>query len=119
MAEKFEVSIEAERFIHNDLSNCAWGMRENMRKKIDADETDSIYFDMMGSLIFSAFAIEAQLNFVGWKVLGDGWPERANIREKINLLREVLKVEIVMGQATVANSCKVKTPARHLGSRKA
>jgi hypothetical protein len=94
MAEKFEIQMEAERFIHNDLESCASGLRDAMHKKIDSDDRTGLYFEMMGSLVFSAFAIEAKVNFVGWKHLGNGWPERANLREKINLLIEVLPLDL-------------------------
>lgn len=93
MAKKFQVHIEAERFIHNDLSNCAWGMREDMRKKFDSGETEGVHFDMMGALVFLAFSIEAKINFIGWKILEDGWPERANLKEKIHLIYKVLDIE--------------------------
>lgn len=98
MVEKFEVHIHAERFIHNDLSNCAFAMNEIVERKIAANERDGIYFEMMSSLMFSAFALEAKINFVGWKVLESGWPERSNLREKINLLLKVLSLELSWGE---------------------
>lgn len=93
MAKKFQVHTEAERLIHNDLSNCAWGMREDMNKKFESGETAGVYFDMMGALIFLAFSIEAKINFIGWKILEDGWPERASLKEKINLIYKVLDLD--------------------------
>ncbi len=52
---------------------------------------------MMASLVFYAFTVEAKVNFVGWKVLEDGWPERANFREKIRLIAKVLNMELDWG----------------------
>jgi hypothetical protein len=79
---RYEVLLEAERFIHNDLSNCAWNFQQLVHKKIEKGEREGIYHFMLASLIFSAFSIEAKLNFVGWRYLADGWPERARVRTR-------------------------------------
>ena len=52
---------------------------------------------MMASLVFCAFSIEAKINFIGWKVLENGWPDRTNFREKVDLLRKFLGVELDWG----------------------
>jgi hypothetical protein len=108
LAKKYEVRIEAERFIHNDLSNCSWDFQQRTKKKFENGEMEGVYHDMMASLVFSAFSIEAKLNFVGWKVLGDGWPERANIREKVNLLNEVLSCGFDWGARPLQTVAKLK-----------
>ena len=97
MAEKFEVWIEAERFIHNDLSNCAYDFRNRAQEKIESGQTDGVYHDMMAALVFCAFSVEAKVNFVGWRCLQSGWPERANLREKIELLNKVLSLDLSWG----------------------
>ncbi len=107
MAEKYEVRIEAERFIHNDLSNCANVMRKIMGKKFESQETDGVYSVMMSSLIFSAFSIEAKVNFVGWKVLEKGWPERASLTEKIDLLIKVLPIDLKWGERPLQTIAKL------------
>ncbi len=108
MAEKFEVRVEAERFIHNELSNCAWDFQQRMQSQIENDERAGIYHTMLASLVFSAFSIEAKVNFVGWKVLRDGWPEKANLREKLNLLNEVLKMDLSWGKLPLQTILKLK-----------
>ena len=107
MTERFDVRIEAERYIHNDLSNCAFGMMEVMRKKIESEETAGIYFEMMSSLIFTAFTIEAKINFVGWKVLEKGWPERDCLHEKIDLLIRELNLKIKWGERPLQTIAKL------------
>lgn len=94
MAKKFEVRTQAERYIHNDLSNCAYSFASATDLKIETGNTDGVYHDMMAALVFTAFSIEAKVNFVGWKVLEDGWPERSNLREKIDLLAKVLELSL-------------------------
>ncbi len=107
MAEKYEVRIEAERFIHNDLSGCAHEMLQIMRRINLPDETGGVFFVMMSSLIFSAFSIEAKVNFVGWKVLEKGWPERASLTEKIDLLIKVLPLDLKWGERPLQTIAKL------------
>ncbi|MGR3659671.1 MAG: hypothetical protein ACU0CA_00580 [Paracoccaceae bacterium] len=108
MAEKFEIKIAAERYIHNDLSNCSWQFQKMIHKKIASGEREGVYHYMMASLIFSAFSFEAKLNFVGWKILGEGWPERANFREKLTLLAEKLKLELNWGERPLQTMSQLK-----------
>jgi hypothetical protein len=108
VAKKYEVRIEAERFIHNDLSNCAWDLQKRMQKQFDEDTTAGVYHTMMASLVFSAFSIEAKVNFVGWKTLKDGWPERANLREKIDLLNEILELGLDWGERPLQSVAQLK-----------
>ncbi|WP_137701546.1 hypothetical protein [Marimonas lutisalis] len=97
MAEKYLVRTEAERFIHNDLSNAAYFLHDLARDKERKNERDGIGLVTMAGLVFSAFSIEAKVNFVGWKVLKSGWPERAPIAEKIELLNHVLGASLTWG----------------------
>ena len=63
------------------------------KSKIDSGNTEGIYHDFMAGLIFSCFSLEAKINFVGWRVFRNGWPERASLNEKIELLLVQLKLE--------------------------
>ena len=94
MPQKYEQRIQAERFIHNDLANCSFTFAKRMKEQIDSGKTTGLYPDMMASLIFSSFENEAKVNFVGWSVLENGWPERASIVAKIDLLLVVLKINL-------------------------
>ena len=108
MADKYLLQAEAEHFIHNDLSNCSWDFQKRMRNQIDSDDRLGIYHTMMASLIFSAFSIEAKLNFVGLKTLGKGWPERASLREKVDLLLVHLNVDLSWGQRPLQTIARLK-----------
>lgn len=94
MVQKYEVTTTAERYIYNELSNCAHWFYEAMEDKFASGKTTGCALDMMATLVFTAFSNEAKINFVGFKVLEDGWPERANLREKIDLLRKVLPLKL-------------------------
>ncbi len=108
MSKKFEVRTQAERFIHNDLSSCAHSFERATREKIATGETEVVYYDMMAALVFTAFSIEAKVNFIGWKTLEDGWPERANLKEKIDLLRHVLDLDLDWGTRPLQTISQLK-----------
>jgi len=108
MAEKYLLQIEAERFIHNDLSNCSWDFQQRMRSQIEADDRAGLYHTMMASLVFSAFSMEAKLNFVGWRIFGRGWPERASLREKIELLHVHLDLRWSWAERPLQTIAKLK-----------
>lgn len=109
MATKFEIRTEAERYIHNDLSGCSWDFQQRIQKQFDNGDTEGVYHNMMASLVFSAFSIEAKVNFVGWKVLENGWPDRANLREKIDLLQSVLTLELDWGTRPLQTLLQLKS----------
>ena len=92
MAEKFEVYVEAERFIHNDISSVAFHLYELVERRLVEDARDGIALEMTACLTFYAFAIEAKVNFVGWKIFGDEWPERKPLKEKINKICDDLSI---------------------------
>lgn len=116
MSKKFEISVEAERFIHNDLSNCAFTFSGRTEAKFESGETAGVYHDMMASLVFCAFAIEAKVNFVGWKTFEEGWPERAPFDEKVRLLNKYLNCDLDKGKRplqTVSKLMKLRNTLAH------
>lgn len=79
-----------------------------MKEQFDSGNTEGVYHTMMASLVFSAFSVEAKVNFIGWKVLGDGWPDRANLLEKIDLLTKVLGLNLDRGARPLQTISKLK-----------
>ncbi|MDP5085369.1 MAG: hypothetical protein NWQ23_08105 [Yoonia sp.] len=108
MSKKYEVRITAERFIHNELSTCAWHFQDIANTKVQSGKREGLALDMMASLVFCAFSIEAKVNFVGWKTLQDGWPERTNLREKIDLLRKTLNLNIDWSERPLQTIAQLK-----------
>lgn len=94
MAKRYEVSIEAEHFIHNDLSNCAHWFQEVAIQKNSSGGGEGLALDIMACLVFTAFSVEAKVNFVGWKILQNDWPERRNLRDKIEILNAQLQLNL-------------------------
>ena len=92
MADKFEVHVEAERLIHNELGSVAHHLKETLTKKIASGDREGVGLEMIACLIFLAFEFEAKVNFVGWKLLEDEWNERAALEKKTNRLCNELKM---------------------------
>ena len=95
--EKYLLRAKGERFIHNELASTAWGFRQSMHAKLESGNTEGVYYDMLGSLAFFAFANEARINFVGWWTLKEDWPERAKFRKKINILVQSVPLRMEWG----------------------
>ncbi|MHA6265001.1 hypothetical protein ACXYMO_17515 [Arenibacterium sp. CAU 1754] len=84
------------------------GTLKKSMKKFSEEKRTGVGYDMTACLLFSAFSIEAKINFVGWKVLEKGWPERANLREKIDLLNEILGLDLNWGTKPLQTLAKLK-----------
>jgi len=108
MAVKYRVLTEAERLIHNDLSATASFFQRRVKEQGDKGEMGGIYQNMMASLVFCAFSIEAKVNFVGWSVLNDSWDERAKLKEKIKRLDKALELGFSWGNEPLQTIKKLK-----------
>ncbi len=117
MGSKFKYEVEAEILIHNDLENAAYWFSQTVAKKDKGEiEPGGIALDTKAALVFLAFGLEARVNFIGWKILDDGWPERANFWEKMQLLSKVLDFVVDKGKepwATVAVLKKFRDTLAH------
>lgn len=116
MTRKSEIAVEFERHIHGDLGNCAFYFLNTANEKYENDKPEGIYLDMMATLVFSAFSIEAKVNFVGWKMLADGWPEKASFWEKCSLLAQLYDFQVDRGQRpwqTISQLVKLRNILAH------
>lgn len=107
MAGKFRLRIEAERLIHSDLSNTARHLSNTVRQQWKENSTSGVSLMTSAALVFVAFSIEAKVNFVGWKVLEDGWPERASFKEKLALIYQQLGLELEKGKDPIQTVSKL------------
>ncbi|WP_039018997.1 hypothetical protein [Halocynthiibacter namhaensis] len=108
MTKKVEVHLEAERYIHNVLSGCSFTLQNRMNDQFESAETTGVYHTMMACLVFVAFTVEARVNFIGQKVFGEGWPEKANLEEKIELLNVHLGIGLCRGDRPLQTILKLK-----------
>jgi hypothetical protein len=79
---KYRVRDQArkELHIHNDLSNAANHFKDEIDRK-DAAGLPGVAFDQMACAVMLAFAFEAKLNCLGWKLIPN-WNERQSFPNK-------------------------------------
>jgi hypothetical protein len=77
---------------HNDLFNLAFHHIETMRGKQARGEAEGLALDSLSSLIATAFAVEAVINFVGARNVA-GWVERRSPTAKLAQLCDVLDIQ--------------------------
>lgn len=75
--EKFVVKIRKDMriYIHNDLMNAADHLKRKIDERIKNGDRDGIGLDIMACLTIMAFAFEAQIKFLGHKLI-ENWEER-------------------------------------------
>jgi hypothetical protein len=78
-------------YIHNDLSNAAYYHKRAIDAKIASNEQDGIGFECMACLIALAFTVEAQINFLGFKLI-PRWNEREAFHRKVDAVLTQLRV---------------------------
>ncbi|MEI8719786.1 hypothetical protein [Mesorhizobium sp. ISC11] len=89
--EKVRVRIKENKkvYIHNDLSNAAYYFRARIRERFKARDHEGLGHEVMACLTMIAFAIEANVNFIGSKVMNP-WDEALPTKEKMKLVSQKL-----------------------------
>jgi len=87
---KMRVLIEREIVdnIHNDLSNTAHYFKKRVLERLANDDRDGIFLEMMATLTMTAFAFEANLNFLGMTKNVPKWRGK-NLDDKLTTLLEL------------------------------
>ncbi|NRG18084.1 hypothetical protein HPQ64_10320 [Rhizobiales bacterium] len=80
-------------YIHNDLKNTAFHFKKRIVERMGNNDREGIFLEMTAALTMTAFALEACVNFVGDRVLGDRWRERASYWQKVKLVFEELGIQ--------------------------
>jgi len=95
MSKKFEVKIkdDAHIYIHNTLENAAYWLKEKIEDRINKGDRDGIGLEIMACLVMIAFAFEAKINFLGFKVF-NSWEERQPYLKKFERVAKKLAVEV-------------------------
>ncbi len=91
---RMEVELErsVKDYIHNDIANAAHHLMKTIEARLEKDDRDGIFLDMMAALTMIAFAVEANLNFIGDRVVED-WKERQSGEKKWAQVLEKLGIE--------------------------
>ncbi|MET4686263.1 hypothetical protein [Sinorhizobium fredii] len=94
MEERVKVKVKAKSqvYIHNDLANNAYYLRKKIHERLAKGETEGISLEMTACLVMIAFALEAQINFLGWKLI-EKWKEFAPTLEKLQQVAKQLGVD--------------------------
>jgi hypothetical protein len=75
---KAKITQKKNVYIHNDLSQSAFYFKALIERKLADGNRDGIAYDYMACAAMIAFAFEANLNFMGYKVIKD-WNEMAKL----------------------------------------
>jgi len=70
-------------YVHNDLAGAAYHFKQTIEAKLAADDRKGIAFDYMACLLLLAFTFEAQINFLGLKLINN-WKERQPFDDKVD-----------------------------------
>lgn len=91
---KIRVKLDEQRhiYIHNDLSNAAFYFKQRIYERIKADDREGISLEIMACLTMIAFAVEAKINFLGYRLIPN-YPERAPYWEKVKKVTSQLGVK--------------------------
>jgi hypothetical protein len=86
---RIRVRRQASRHVypHNDLRQAAYHFKTQIDARFAANDLKGISYDILAELVFLAFSIEAQVNFLGSKLVA-GWKERDCVDDKF---KKVLK----------------------------
>lgn len=79
-------------YIHNDLSNAAYHFKTEIERKNSEGAREGIYFDYMACLVMLAFALEAKINFIGYKLFDGEWRERSPYFDKVEAIFDRLSI---------------------------
>lgn len=78
-------------YVHNDLSNAARHFILQINDKLKREDLQGIAFEYMACMVMLAFAFEAKINFLGYKLI-DSWKERQPFDDKVNNVFDHLRV---------------------------
>src|SRR4051794_4731492 len=94
-AEKFVVKIRKDMriYIHNDLMNAADFLKGKIDERSKKGDLDGLGLEIMACLTIIAFAFEAQMNFIGFKLIPN-WEERKPYLLKFERVAKKLGVAI-------------------------
>jgi hypothetical protein len=104
---KAKLKMEYNDRIHNDLSNGAWYFEKRVRERIAADDREGVGLEMVAALTMSAFAMEANLNFIGSSVINE-WDDWASFGKKLKKVLAALKLNPDMTARPYASVDRLK-----------
>lgn len=94
---RFRIQEHKDLYIHNDLANAAFYFKERISERLKNDDREGVGIEMMACLTMIAFAVEARMNFLGYKLI-EKWKERAPYMVKVEKVTKRLGVAPDFGE---------------------
>lgn len=88
---RFRIQEHKDIYVHNDLANAAFYFKERIGERLKNNDRNGVGIEMMACLTMIAFAVEARVNFLGYKLI-DKWDERAPYMVKVKKVTRFLDV---------------------------
>ncbi|WP_374964432.1 hypothetical protein [Spongiibacter tropicus] len=101
-----KVEREVRVYIHNDLSNAAYHLKENVLR-IKKEGEAGISLHILGALTLYAFTFEAKINFLGSKLNPD-WKERQSFHKKLEEVFRLSGIEMDKEQRPLSSLLRLK-----------
>ena len=106
------VQKDRKVYVHNDLSQGATYFNGLIKGKLAKGSHDGIAFDGMACALMIAFAFEANLNFMGSRLLKTGklaeWNEKQSFSKKLNKVFGVLGIPVALEKRPLSSMQKMK-----------
>ncbi len=114
MAKKIKVRVQKTKhvYVHNDLSQAALHHEDAIQEKLDKGKRNGIAYDGMACALMVAFAFEANLNFMGLKLLEAGklpnWQEREKFDKKLKKVFGALGIPVEEAKRPLSSMMRMK-----------
>jgi hypothetical protein len=115
MEKKIKARVQKSKrvFVHNDLSQAAMYHANVIQEKLDKGSRDAIMYDGMACAVMVAFAFEANVNFMGFKLNEAGrlpdWKERDSFIEKLKKVFGALGIPVELNKRPLKSMERMKT----------
>jgi hypothetical protein len=125
MAKKIKARVQKTKhvFVHNDLSQAALHHEDAIQEKLNNGKRNGIAYDGMACALMVAFAFEANVNFIGFKLHEAGklpnWQEREKFDKKLNKVFKALSIPVEEDKRPTFVHEAYESAARHAGARQA
>jgi hypothetical protein len=104
---KAKITQKKNVYVHNDLSQSAFYFKELIENKLKDGNRSGIAYDYMACAVMIAFAFEANLNFMGYKLIKD-WNEWQNWDAKVYAVLKRLEMPIVWAEGPLSSMRAMK-----------
>ncbi len=97
--KKISLKANSQIFINQDLMNAAFHYKGEIETSIKEDNDEGLMFKAMSCLIFSTFSLEANANYIGYKIFNN-WDdyEKESLEDKLTLISDEIGLDFNKGK---------------------